>query len=95
MKQRYGLIVCASELLLRNEIFARISDGWELAPSFRIPSTVASGALIGKDANPPNDDTLEMGAPSLESDEVVSSNWDGPSAETIVGRENSVVHTHL
>ena len=49
MPERYDLSACANELMLRNTVIARMRGGWEVAPAFRLPETVADTTRIGRD----------------------------------------------
>ena len=60
MPDRYDRIACANELLLRNTIVQRMRTGWEVAPAFHLPLTIAGTPRIGRD--PPSnkgDNTCE------------------------------------
>ena len=48
MPERYGRAVCATEVLLRNNIIQKDVSGWELAPSFHLPHTGPSDLWIGE-----------------------------------------------
>ena len=60
MPERYDRSACANELLLRNTIVQRMRTGWEVAPAFHLPLTIAGTPRIGRD--PPSnkgDNTCE------------------------------------
>ena len=48
MPERYDCIACANELLLRNTIAYRMSNGREADPTFRLPLNFADASRIGR-----------------------------------------------
>ena len=52
MSERYDRSACASELLLRDTIVQKMADGWGIAESFHLPSTVTGRVRIGKELPP-------------------------------------------
>ena len=82
MNERYGRIVCASELLIRNAIIQKMVSGRNVVDSFRLPETVPRSGRIGEDPSTFPAAAVDLNSPQVLLPIVASAQESAPSAAT-------------